>query len=276
VVSSSRTYPARPPVDPETEALVLSFARENPGWGYDRIAGALKNLGHTVSDQTMGNLLKRNGMVPSPKRKASTTWDSFIDPHKHVMAACDFFTTEVLTAKGLMTYYVLFFIHLGSRQIHIAGVTPNPDSLWMNQIARNVTMADIGFLSNCRYLFHDRDAKFCDSFRSILEACGVKPIRLPPRSPNLNAYAERFVRSIKEECLSHLILAGREGLMTALKDYTAHYHEERNHQGVGNVLLFPSETFDPDNKTGTIRCRERLGGLLKYYYREPAEHYATG
>lgn len=133
-----------------------------------------------------------------------------------------------------------------------------------------------GFLSGCRYLIHDRDTKFTDSFRSILSSCGVKAIRLPPQSPNLNAYAERLVRSVKEECLSQLILTGEPSLITALHEYTAHYHEERNHQGKGNVILFPSNTFDPENKTGTIQCKERLGGLLKYYYREPAQKIASG
>jgi len=274
--SQSRVYPGRPAIDPEIESLVLRFAGENPGWGYDQIVGVLGNLGYDICDQTVGNILKKNGVSPSPTRKVHSTWSDFIESHKHVMAACDFFTTEAITPAGLITYYVLFFIHIGSRKIHIAGVTDHPDEIWMKQMARNVTMAAIGFLSNCRYLIQDRDSKFSDSFRSILESCGVKPIRLPPRSPNLNAYAERFVRSIKEECLSNLILLGEHSLMNALKEYTDHYHEERNHQGKNNGLLVPSESFDPNNKTGTILCKERLGGLLKYYYRNPTQYQLTG
>lgn len=265
--SKSKNDSGRPGIDPELEALVITCAEENPGWGYDRIAGALNNLGYDISDQSVGNILKRNGISPAPDRKTNTTWDSFIESHKHVLAACDFLTAEVLTPVGLITYYILFFIHIGSRKIHIAGVTPHPDEAWMKQIARNLTMADWGFLKDSRYLIHDRDTKFCDSFISIIKDYGLKPIRLPPRSPNLNAYAERFVRSIKEECLSNLILIGEDSLQTALKEYTAHYHEERNHQGKDNVLLFPSKKYDPNNKTGPIECKERLGGLLKYYYR---------
>jgi len=137
----------------------------------------------------------------------------------------------------------------------------------MKQIARNITMADIGFLSGCRYLLHDRDSKFCDAFRTIIKAAGIKPIRLPPQSPNLNAHAELWVRSVKEECLSKLILFGRQGLEHALREYVAHYHEERNHQGLENRIPFPSDTYRPDQTTGKIVCKSRLSGLLTYYYR---------
>ncbi len=139
----------------------------------------------------------------------------------------------------------------------------------MTQVARNVTMADVGFLSSSRYLIHDRDSKFCESFRLTIEAVGITPVKLPARSPNLNSFAERWVKSVKEECLSKLILFGEKSLRHALREYVVHHHHERNHQGKDNLLLFPRE--DPTNTAdGAIRCRERLGGLLKFYYRKAA------
>ena len=138
--SSYRKIFGRPPISLELERLIVSFAEENPGWGYDRIAGALSNLGYKVSDRTVGNILKRNGIPPAPGRNKDTTWAAFIKNHQDIITACDFFTTEIITPAGLITYYVLFFIHLGSRKVYIAGVTPNPNESWMNQIARNVTM----------------------------------------------------------------------------------------------------------------------------------------
>ena len=159
-----------------------------------------------------------------------------------VLAATDFFTVEVLMRKGLMTYYVLFFIHLESRRICLAGVTRHPDQEWMEQMARNVTMEENDFLAHRRYLVHDRDSKYCPSFRQVIETGTVRAIPLPPRSPNLNAYAERWIRSVKEECLSKLILIGEGSLRRALRHYEVHYHEERNHQGKDNLLLFPLPT----------------------------------
>jgi putative transposase len=187
-----------------------------------------------------------------------------------VLVATDFFTVEVLTLRGLITYYVLFFIHLESRRICLAGVTRHPNQEWMEQMARNVTMEDSGFLINHRYLLHDRDSKYCSSFGQVIEAGSVKTLALPPRSPNLNTYAERWVRSVKEECLSKLILLGEGSLRRALCHYEGHYHEERNHQGKNNVLLFPLPTQAVRGEREKVRCRERLGGLLKYYEREAA------
>jgi transposase InsO family protein len=267
--SQQRQSPGRPKIDPELEALIVRMARDNRSWGYDRIVGALANLGHTVSDQTVGNILKRHGLPPAPERKTTTTWKEFIRTHLDVLVATDFFTAEVWTLGGLVTYYVLFFIHLGSRKIHVAGVTPHPTEAWMIQVARNVTMEEWGFLSPGQYLIHDRDGKYCPAFQQIIDAAGVKRVPLPPRSPNLNAYAERWVRSVKDEALSHLILFGEGSLRHALQEYVAHYHHERNHQGKGNMLLFPSTNQDPE-RAGPMQCRERLGGLLKYYERAAA------
>ena len=267
--SQQRKAPGRPTIDPELEALVVRMAQENRAWGYDRIVGALANLGHTISDQTVGNILKRHGIPPAPERKTTTTWKEFIRTHMDVLVATDFFTAEVWTLGGLVTYYVLFFIRLGTREVQVAGVTPHPTQAWMMQVARNVTMEAWGFLSPGQYLIHDRDGKYCPAFQHIIDAAGVTRVPLPPRSPNLNAYAERWVRSVKEECLSRLLLFGEASLWHALEEYVEHYHHERNHQGKGNVLLLPPSRAD-ERRTGPIHCRERLGGLLKYYEREAA------
>src|SRR5215471_6628518 len=203
--STQRKAPGRPKVDPELEALIVRMAQENRSWGYDRIVGALANLGLTVSDQTVGNVLKRHGIAPAPERKTMTTWKEFIRTHMDVLVATDFFTAEVWTLGGLVTYYVLFFLRLGTRKVHVAGMTPHPDERWMVQVARNVTMEAWGFLSPGQYLIHDRDGKFCPAFQQMIDAAGGTRVPLPPRSPNLNTYAERWVRSVKEEALARMI-----------------------------------------------------------------------
>ena len=266
--SKARRKVGRPQLDDDIEQLIVRMARENPSWGYDRIAGALANLGHEVSDQTVGNVLRRHGIPPAPQRKRTTTWAAFIRAHLVVLAGTDFFTVEVFTLHGLVTYYVLFFIHLETRRVDIAGISVHPDERWMQQIARNATMDGWGALQGCRYLLHDRDTKYTRSFRAIIESGQVKTLAIPARSPNLNAYAERWVRSVKEECLSRLILFGERSLRRALTEYVAHFHAERNHQGRGNVLLFPRDFAT--RGTGSVQCRERLGGLLRYYDREAA------
>ncbi len=265
--SKKRKYSGRPKIDEEVENLIVRFAKENRSWGYDRIVGALKDLGHEVSDQSVGNVLKRNGLPPAPQRSKRTTWKEFIRSHTDVLAATDFFTTEVWTCGGLVTYYVLFFIHLGSRRVEVAGITPYPAQQWMIQMAQNVSMADVGFLSPGQYLIHDRDSKFSAAFLETLKAVDIKDVALPPRSPNLNSIAERWVRSVKDECLSKLILFGEMSLRRALAQFQDHYHIERPHQGKGNVILFPA-TKKSKSEEGQLRCRERLGGLLKYYYLE--------
>jgi transposase InsO family protein len=232
--------------------------------------GALANLGYLLSDQTVGNILRRHGLSPAPKRKQAICWKDFIRSHMEVLVGMDFFTVEVLTLKGLVTYYVLFFIHLESRRVSLAGMTRYPGQEWMEQQARNATMEEWGFLRGCRYLLHDRDTKFCASFRELIESESIKTIRLPARSPNLNSFAERWVRSVKEECLSKLILFGERSLRRALQQYVVHYHEERNHQGKENLILFPLKREGARDRKAAVRCRERLGGLLKYYEREAA------
>src|ERR1035437_3063316 len=179
--------------------------------------------------------------------------------HQHLalLAGTDFFTAEILTLRGLVTYYVLFFIHLESRRVAIARITIHPDERWMKQIARNVTMEGCGALRDCRYLLHDRDTKYTQSFRAIIASGRVEPLVLPARSPNPNAYAERWVRSVKEECLSKVVLFGERSLRRALNEFVEHYHAERNHQGKYNVLLFPRDT--DIRRKQPMQCRERLG-----------------
>ena len=265
--SRHRAYPGRPRVSPEVEALVVRFARENRGWGYDRIVGALANLGHQISGQTVGNILRRHNLAPAPERSRTTTWKEFIQSHVNVLTGADFFTVEVLTWRGLVTYYVLFFIEVTNRRVSLGGITRHPDSCWMEPVARNATMQDTGYLNGCRYLLHDRDKKFCREFRETLAAGGEKCTPIPARSPNLNAHAERWVRSIKEECLSKLILFGERSLRRVVSDFLEHYHQERNHQGQDNLLLFPVSAPRTLGPQGAVRCRERLGGLFKYYSR---------
>jgi putative transposase len=198
--SCARRAPGRPPIGKEIEELIVRMAKENRSWGYDRIVGALANLGHQVSDQTVGNVLRRHGIPPAPERRRTTTWAEFIRVHLAVLVGTDFFTVEVFTLRGLVTYYVLFFIHLETRKVEIAGITTHPTEQWMKQMARNMTMEGSGAFGDSRYLLHDRDAKYTASFLAIIESAHVKTLRLPSRSPNLNAYSERWVRSAKEEC----------------------------------------------------------------------------
>ena len=263
--SKNRQYPGRPPVSTKVEELIVRMAKENSGWGYDRIVGALSNLGYHLSDQTVKNILRKHGIAPAPKRSQVTSWKDFLATHMNVLAGCDFFTVEVLSWRGLVTYYVLFFIHLESRRVQIAGITRHPVQEWMEQIGRSATEEGWGYLHPCRYVLLDRDTKFCAGFRSALATGGVKAISLPAKSPNLNAFAERWVRSVKQECLSKLILFGEESLSRVLTEYTAYYHRERNHQGKSNLLLFPDA--EVPRRGGAVECHQRLGGLLKYYRR---------
>lgn len=182
--------------------------------------------------------------------------------------AADFFTVEVWTAKGLQRFVVLFFIELSTRRVEVGGISAAANGLWMSQIARNLTDSVDGLLTGKRYLIYDRDPLSTDEFLRKLKDTGVESVKLAPRSPNLNAHAERFVRSIKECCLERVILFGESSLRKAVQNFVAHYHSERNHQGLSNRLIAP----DPAHvgSDGEIRRRERLGGTLKYYYRAAA------
>ncbi len=196
------------------------------------------------------------------------SWKTFLKAHWGAIAATDFFSVEVLTRRGLVRYFVLFIIELETRRVEIAGIVQQPDGEWMKQIARNLTDAEEGFLNGARYLIHDRDPLFTEAFREVLGSSGVRMVKLPARSPDLNAYAERFVRSIKSECLAQIIPLGERHLRTAVKEYTGHYHLERNHQGLENELI--EKPSDEPDRDGSVECQERLGGVLKYYYRRAA------
>ena len=266
--SDHRTTAGRPRVEKEIVELVLRIAGENSTWGYDRIQGALANLGYKISDTTVGNILREHGIEPVQERKRQTTWKDFLEAHWDVLGAIDFTTVEVWSKSGLVTFYLLFVMEVATRTVHLAGCSTNADETWMKQVARNLTDSADGFLAGSRYVLMDRDTKFCASFRAILEGAEVKAVRLPARSPNLNAHLERFMRSLKEECLDRMILFGEASLRKATKEYLAHYHGERNHQGLGNRMIAAGE--EVGRSTGQVQCRERLGGMLRYYHREAA------
>ncbi len=254
----------RPGVMKEIRRLIVRMAEENPSWGYARIQGALKHLDHRVARSTIAKVLKENGLKPSPDRPMS--WATFVRSHAHLIAAADFFTTEVWTAHGLVRHFTLFVIDIATRRVYIAGTTTNPASAWMEQIARNLTDCEEGFLTGRRFLVIDRDAIFSPRFKSIVRGSGVEILLTAYQAPNMNAYAERFVRSIKSECLDQMIFLGRESLVQAIAEYAAHYHDERSHQGIGNEMISGAKA----QGEGVVETRERLGGLLKYYHRRVA------
>ena len=268
LIAAKWTYPhkrvGRPGVMKGIRELIVRMAEENPSWGYARIQGALRHLDHRAARSTIAKVLKEHGIHPSPDRPMS--WRTFVRSHAHLIAAADFFTTEVWTARGLVTYFTLFVIDVATRRVYIAGTTTNPTSSWMEQIARNLTDSEDGFLKEKRFLIIDRDAKFSPRFKSVLSGCGIEILLTAYLAPNMNAYAERFVKSIKSECLVQMIVLGREALVRAIAEYVDHYHNERSHQGIGNVLI---SGVAPQCE-GIVETRERLGGLLKYYHRRAA------
>ncbi len=216
----------------------------------------------------MKRILLDHGIEPAPERSRRTSWKTFLQAHWEGLAAADLFTVEVLTLGGLRRYFVLFVIELKTRRVKIAGIHHQPYGEWMEQMARNLTDVFDGFLRDARHMIHDRDPLFTHTFGEILRGSRVEPIRLPPRSPNLNAYAERFVRSIKEECLDRVVPLGESHLRLIVQEFVEHYHRERNHQGLDNQLL---ERAPPPADLGAqVHRRERIGGLLNYYHREAA------
>ncbi len=267
LIAAKWTYPrkgvGRPGVMMEIRELIVRMAEENPSWGYTRIQGALKHLDHRVARSTIAKVLKEHGIQPSPNHPMS--WRTFVRSHAHLIAAADFFTTEVWTARGLVRYFTLFVVDIATRQVYIAGTTTNPTSAWMAQIARNLTDCDTGFLRGKRYLIIDRDILFAPQFKGIVEGIGIDYILTAYRAPNMNAHAERFVRSIKSECLDQMIFVGQASLDHAVSEYVMHYHDERPHQGLANKLVRKRTTGG-----GVVDMSERLGGLLKYYRRKAA------
>ena len=265
---SRKRGPGRPRTKHETVDLVVRMARENAGWGYTRIRDALRHLGHEIARNTVKRILLDHGIEPASERNRKTSWATFVRAHLGEIAAADFFTVEVLTLTGLVRYFVFFVIDIETRRVEIAGITPSPSSEWMKQIARNLTDCEDGFLLGVRYLILDRDPLYTGAFRRMLKGSGIEALRLPARSPNLNSYAERFVLSIKSECLHRIVPLGEVHLRRAIREFVSHYHGERHHQGLGGELISPGETAR--RTEGPVACRERLGGMLKYYHREAA------
>ena len=265
LIARKWTYPTRRPGRPgvlkDIRRLVVRMAGENPGWGYTRIQGALRNLGHRVARSTIATILKAHGIPPSGERPMS--WQVFLRAHWRALMAADFFTTEVWTGRGLVTYYTLFVIELHSRRVQIVGCTPHPDQAFMRQVARQLTDSVDGVLAGPRLLICDRDRKWSAAVRHLLETSGVRVVQTPFRAPNCNAHAERFVRSIREECLNRLIPLGERHLRRALAEFVVHYHRERNHQGLDNALIDRVAS----HSGAAVRRRQRLGGLLSYYHR---------
>ena len=265
---SARRGRGRPMTRRDVAARVVRMAVENPQWGYTRIRGALSNLGHEIARTTVKRILHDHGIDPAPERSRRLPWKTFLQAHGEGLTACDLFTVEGLTLAGLQRDLVCFVIALPSRRVTIAGIHPPPYGTWMEQMARNVTDPVEGCLRRARSLMHDRDPLSTRGFGEILEGGGVQPIRLPPKSPNLNAYAERFVRSMKEECLSRVVPLGEGHVRLRVGEDVDHDHRERNHQGLDNQLL--QRPPPPVSLAADVQRRERLGGLLNFYHREAA------
>jgi len=245
----------------EIRRLVVRMAKENPTWGYTRIQGALKNMGHRVGRSTIRRILKAAGLPPVPQRP--TSWQTFLKAHWGVIAGADFFTTEVWTWRGLVTYYTVFVIDLASRRVGILGSTPHPNGLFMRQVVRMATAADAGPIVAGVWIC-DRDRKWSRDVRRLLEDAGIRVVLIPECAPNANAYAERFVRSIKEECLDRMLPIRERHFRRAVAEFVEHYHRERNHQGLNNRLIAGTPVID---RASRVRRRSRLGGLLNFYER---------
>ena len=263
---SRKRGPGRPPTRADVAALVVRLANENPKWGYTRIRDALRHIGHELGRNTVKRILADYGIVPAPERGRRTPWKTFLAAHWSAIAGADFFTAEVLTAGDLVRYFVFFVMRLETRRVEITGITGNPSGAWMTQIARNLTDCEAGFLLGIRHLILDLDPLYSSAFWQLLKDSGVAPVRLPARSPNLNAHVERFVLSIKSECLSRIVPLGEGHLRRVVREYVAHDHTERHHQGLGNQLMTPASTAADCDRP--LKRRERLGGMLNFYYRE--------
>jgi putative transposase len=253
----------RPPLDAERVALILRLARENPRWGHRRIVGELKKLGLSASETSVRNLLWRRGVPPAPRR-SRLTWRAFLRQQAASLIACDFFTVETVSLRRI---YVLFFIELQSRRVHLAGLTANPAGTWVVQQARNLTITLAERPRPVRFLVHDRDTKFSAAFDEVFRSEGAHVIRTPIQAPNANAHAERWVRTVRSECLDWLLIFGRRQLERVLRTYVEHYNRQRPHRALNldapdsNGSLLPL----PRTRPRTVRRRDRLCGLLHEY-----------
>ena len=268
LIAAHHTYPhkgrvGRPGIMKAIRELIVRMATENANWGYLRIQGELKKVGHRVGRTTIATTLKDNGIEPSPDRP--TSWRTFLKAHADVTCGADFFSVDVWTKRGIVTHYVLLVIQHATRRVEVAGVTTNPNAAFMAQVATNLTDRVDGFLRGQRFLIIDNDSLFTKQFVGILDAAGVQVVRTAVQAPNMNAFAERWVQSVKRECLSKLILVGEWHLRRALSNYLEHYHADRPHQGLGNLLVTPRDDEPP--RDGEVVADERLGGLLRSYRR---------
>lgn len=256
-------HAGRPRTDKEIEQLVLRLAREND-WGYERIEGELLKLGYTISHETVGNILARHGIPPASERDPSPSWRHLMTHYRDQLLACDFFTVETLF---LQTLYVLVFVEIGTRRVHFAGCTAHPNNAWVTQQARQVMWALEDREPSIRFLIRDKDKKFTEAFDTVFRAEGIDVIRTPYRAPNANAYAERWIRSAREECLDKLLIIHQAHLRRVMGEYTAFFKTARPHQGLDQQIPVPKMTH---GNTGPVRCRAVLGGIIHDYYRDAA------
>jgi transposase len=251
----------RPRISQELEKLIVHLAEENTRWGYGRIEGELLKLGFAVSITTIRNVLDRNGIVPAPVRFGSIGWRKMMSHYKEQLLACDFFTVETI---WLRTVYVLFFIELGIRRVHLAGVTSNPDGRWVAQQARQLVWELEENGTEFRCLIHDNDTKFTDSFDQIFESEHIRVIPTPIRAPNANSFSERWVRTAREECLDHLLILNEAHLRRVLSAFTTYYNTRRPHQSLGQQSPIRRQQ---STHAGPIQRRSVLGGIVNDYYR---------
>jgi putative transposase len=269
---SSGCKTGRPRKARDIRKLVVKMALENLGWGYTKIRDALRTgLKIEIGRTAVADILAEEGIEPAPEREKKRTWKQFLKMHWGTLYACDFFSVEALGPFGTVRYMVFFAIEVKSRAVEIAGIAVDPGEEWIKQVARNLTDPVDGFLRGAKYLVHDRDPLFTDAFIAILKAGGVKSVKIPAQSPNCNPYAERFVKTIKYECLKQFVIFGERHLQHLIKEFMRHYHTERFHQGLGGQLIKGQPGSANDNgSNGSIVRRSRLGGLLNYYHREAA------
>jgi transposase InsO family protein len=265
LVARHWTYPhrqrGRPPLDGEVQLLVVRLARENAAWGYQRIVGELRGLGITISASSVRSILIRHRLPPASERDGAS-WRQFLRQQAATMLACDFLTVETV---WLTRIYVLFFVSLERRRIEFIACTSNPDGRWAAQQARNLLMTLTDRRQSFRFLLHDRDSKFSGAFDAIFQSEGVKLVRTPVRAPNANAYAERWVRTLRSECLDRILILNRRQLGHVLRVYTAHYNRHRPHRSLS--LHPPDQDISPPTTAPArqVRRHDLVGGLIHEY-----------
>jgi putative transposase len=269
LVARRWTYPAtgrgRRSLDPQVVELVVRMARENPRWGYLRIAGECRKLGVQVSATSVRRILRRHRLGPAPRRTGQS-WAAFLRAQTSGMLACDFFTVETVSLSRL---YVLFVVELERQRVHVAGVTAHPTGAWVAQAARNLLMDLDDLAGKFRFLIRDRDAKFTAAFDGVFAAAGVEMVKIPPRAPRTNAYAERWVRTVRNECLDWTLIWNRQHLQHVLARYLEHYNTGRPHRGIDLQMPVPApvSTVLTRQAAGRVERVDVLGGLIHEYCR---------